>query len=197
GRFDERTKNVLMRPRCQFPDIIQTSERSKRFSTLGKWAKTTLTYVINSYPTYPSDINGRYDVEQLLAQSFKDWASVSRLSFQQSSNNSTADIQIGFYKRDHGDGFSFDGMFGILAHAFVPEYGKLHFDDDEMWSRVDKGFNLFLMNLRQVATHEIGHLLGLGHSSVPKTVMYPFHYYTSNFMLTDDDIKGIETIYGQ
>ena len=52
-------------------------------------------------------------------------------------------------------------------------------------------------NILQVATHEIGHALGLFHSKNIGAVMYPYATsYTKNLTLHDDDIRGIQEIYG-
>jgi hypothetical protein len=61
-------------------------------------------------------------------------------------------------------------------------------------------FDLFLFictgtNLFQVATHNIGHSLGLEHTNVTKAVMYPIYEYSSDFKLDKDDIEGIQVYF--
>jgi predicted Zn-dependent protease len=46
-----------------------------------------------------------------------------------------------------------------------------------------------------VVLHELGHSLGLDHSSDFEAVMYP-SYSRSTGTLTQDDINGIQHIYG-
>nr|XP_020739067.1 matrix metalloproteinase-27 isoform X3 [Odocoileus virginianus texanus] len=56
-----------------------------------------------------------------------------------------------------------------------------------------RGFSLFL-----VAAHEFGHSLGLSHSSDQTALMFPNYVSLdpSKYPLSQDDIKGIQSIYG-
>lgn len=52
-------------------------------------------------------------------------------------------------------------------------------------------------SLKNVAVHEIGHSLGLGHSSVKGAVMFPwYHGYRGDDDLPEDDRLAIQTLYG-
>ena len=54
------------------------------------------------------------------------------------------------------------------------------------------------MNLFLVAAHEIGHSLGLAHSSDQGSLMYPWHQgYVRDFSLPYDDTIAIQQLYGK
>ncbi|XP_068996462.1 matrix metalloproteinase-9 [Embiotoca jacksoni] len=66
------------------------------------------------------------------------------------------------------------------------------YDDDKKWGFCpDQGYSLFL-----VAAHEFGHALGLDHSNIREALMYPMYSYVEDFSLHEDDIEGIQYLYG-
>uniref|UniRef100_A0A087Y3I6 Matrix metalloproteinase-9 n=1 Tax=Poecilia formosa TaxID=48698 RepID=A0A087Y3I6_POEFO len=68
----------------------------------------------------------------------------------------------------------------------------VNYDKDQKWGFCpDLGISLFL-----VAAHEFGHSLGLDHSTVRQALMYPLYSYVEDFSLDQDDIDGIQFLYG-
>ncbi|ETE61605.1 Macrophage metalloelastase, partial [Ophiophagus hannah] len=169
GKMDTETVKVMDQPRCGVPDVLEYS----RFPGAPKWNKKILTYRINNYtPDMP-----KHQVDRAIANALKVWSDVTPLQFRKITR--PADIEILFARREHGDDAPFDGRGKILAHAFAPGSdlgGDAHFDEDEVWSEINKETNLFL-----VAAHEFGHSLGLAHSNVPGSLMYPTYSYIPVF----------------
>lgn len=52
-------------------------------------------------------------------------------------------------------------------------------------------------NLYRVAAHELGHSLGLSHSTDIGALMYPSYTFSGDVQLAQDDIDGIQAIYGE
>lgn len=48
-----------------------------------------------------------------------------------------------------------------------------------------------------MAAHEFGHSLGLSHSSIPGSLMFPWYQgWKANFQLPNDDREAIQILYG-
>ena len=91
-------------------------------------------------------------------------------------------------------------QFGTVQITFFPILlrsglsGDAHFDDDERFTTGTSDG----INLDWVAVHEFGHSMGLEHSNVRESIMYPWYKgYFPNIELTEDDILGIQALYGK
>ncbi|XP_057983580.1 metalloendoproteinase 2-MMP-like [Malania oleifera] len=209
GNLDSKTVEMMMIPRCGVPDIFNGSSsmhghhhnHSKHFHTVSryvflqgnpKWPawKTKFTYTFQSSAT--PVVNLRVQ-RRACAQAFKTWAAVTKFTFKEVPRGAPADIVIGFHRRAHGDNGPFDGRGGVLAHAAAPPVGKLHIDADEDWSTQP---SMQQADLESVVVHELGHVLGLGHTPVPQAIMYANYWFGSvKRNLHQDDIEGIRALY--
>ncbi|OAY45573.1 metalloendoproteinase 1 [Manihot esculenta] len=192
GSPDSSTLKKMMIPRCGVPDNIAnlTSLNQSLYNFppgMQRWSKFEITY------TFSSSVPDDQDLRSAFANAFQSWEGASEFKFKEASTEEEANIVIGFYSGDHGDGLPFDGPGMVLAHSFYPEDGRSHYDADESWSTNP---DMNHMDLESVALHEIGHLLGLAHSQDPNAVMHSgISPGTIKRDLTQDDIQGIQALY--
>ncbi|XP_006887409.1 PREDICTED: interstitial collagenase [Elephantulus edwardii] len=186
GKPDAETLNIMKQPRCGVPDVapfVLTSGNPR-------WEKKQLTYRIENYtPDLPHAV-----VDSAIEKAFQLWSNVSPLTFTKVFQGE-ADIMLSFVYGDHRDNSPFDGPGGNLAHAFQPGPGiggDVHFDEDEEWTNDFRDYNLY-----RVVAHELGHSLGLSHSTDIGALMYPNYIFSGEVHLSQDDINGIQTIYGR
>ena len=182
-------------PEYRYDDLPSpTNEDSviSKFRAISKWEKADITYYfINGTSKLQGDSE-----REVVRQAFALWSQEAPLTFTEVTGQANADMVVGWASGDHGDGDPFDGPGDVLAHASFPNpYDNsqvfLHFDDDERWVNSDSDN----VDLLTVAAHEIGHTLGLAHSSDPSALMYP-SYSGPHRSLGADDIEGVQSLYG-
>lgn len=197
GILDPLTVELMGTPRCGVQDIIghgaTAKRRKKRYVLQGsRWRVNHLTYRTTKYPA--TDRLSKREVDETIDKAFKMWEEATGLTFEYVPRGSVH-IEIRFEKYEHGDGDSFDGPGGTLAHAYFPQYGgDVHVDDTEYWTISSyRGTNLL-----QTMTHELGHSLGLSHSDVRTAIMAPFYRGWDPFIkLDEDDKRAIQSLYGR
>lgn len=131
--------------------------------------------------------------QSVIESAFDRWASVANVSFNQVDDQAGDIVLMGEYIWGN------EIAHALIKQSFIEQDGEtfsniawseIHFSESVYWSIGGLPGYDFLT----VATHEIGHALGLGHSEIKGSLMYAD--YQGKNTLQADDIAGIQFLYG-
>ncbi|HEX5273407.1 MAG TPA: matrixin family metalloprotease [Gemmataceae bacterium] len=156
----------------------------------------------NLFSTFNSAFGSASAWENAILKAAQTWAQQANINFTVVSD-SGADSGSGSYQQGDptfGDirigGFDF-GNSSVLAMGFLPPpvnnysiAGDIAFNTAQVFNINGLDYDLYT-----VALHELGHALGLDHSTNAAAIMYPV-YQGVEYGLYSDDVSGIQSIYG-
>ena len=155
---------------------------------MAKWSKKSLTYYLERAPKSIGMANFRI----VMKDYFKNWSDVADLTFKEiDQSNSDILISTGTGPKDQ-----FDGSGGTLAWAYLPNGQDMQllmkFDDAESFS-MSRTAGIYL---ESVATHELGHILGISHAPTAGHLMSPY-YSRDVYKPQPWDVNEIQKRYGK
>ncbi|XP_019422310.1 PREDICTED: metalloendoproteinase 1-like [Lupinus angustifolius] len=214
GMLDNKTLNQMTLPRCVVPDLNVTydlnSETNVSWPQGIHWFPNGTSTNHLTYGFLPESKIPR-EFQKVFIDAFDRWSEaiaelkLAKLNFTK-MNYKTSDIKIGFYFLDNsvenvvggtimryqkgscsGNGSKIVGDIRLDASKYWVLPG-----DNGTWSWKDGDFDL-----GTVAMHQIGHILGLGHSSNVKSIMYPSILKTKEIKveIIGNDKNNIKNVY--
>jgi hypothetical protein len=155
----------------------------------------------NLFATFNARFGSAAAWQNKILQAFQAWAQQTNLNFAVVSDDGTPSGGGSYQQGDQAYGDIRIGGYNLgsssLGVAYFPPDGNNYSIAGDFALNTAKAFNIngTDYDLFTVAVHEIGHALGLDHSSLTTAVMYST-YNGVDTSLKSDDIAGIQSIYG-
>ena len=169
-----------------------------------KWTVLPVNYVIN--PTNPQNLTSDF-ITSAVFNSAETWDTST--SKELMNNTYTVDSTTTYGAQDYKNAITFGdyptaGVIAVTTVWYNPitkaivEFDTM-FDTDWTWG--DATVSSTVMDLQNIATHELGHGVGLGDiydSACSAVTMYGYSDYgeTQKRTLEPPDVKGLQTLYG-
>lgn len=161
------------------------------------WGSHAVTWDYGTGSSFGSPVDGQY--RATIASALDAWSRAADVTFQQAPDGAPANVQIGFAPLGTGS----TGEIGLTSYSYrgnaFAGTTTVQLEDPAQLPLVTTGSTYSWQGtsatLYQVALHEIGHSIGLDHSSDPQAVMYPYAS-PSNPDLSIADIAGAQHLYG-
>lgn len=163
-----------------------------------KWTTPVITWSF-AYPggVFTGAVAPAY--QALVQQAMAVWDDAAGIALQQVPDSAAPDIRIGF--RTFGLAVLQIGQSSYsyttgATQVFLPGV-TVEIEDpaEHALSGADAVYAGTQTSLLQVVAHEVGHALGLGHSTDPTAIMYPVAS-AQNRVLDASDLDGIHALYG-
>lgn len=173
---------------CGAPDTLRLAAEAP-----SRWASTHLKWYVESRPPGVGITDATYGAE--VATAFSRWHDVcAPLTFEKTFERGSANVIL---RVGRGPEFGFPPKTGIVANALMPNNdhfaGQLPvtLNGDKVWV-IKQAFSGGVILLPQLL-HEIGHVLGLPHSTRSDQCMTSGSPYDRP---QDEDIARIRALYG-
>jgi len=162
-----------------------------------KWSTQVVTW---SFATAEGPFSGAIGAayQSTIEAAITRWAQATGLTFQQASDTAATDVRIGWGTFSGSQVGETDYSYQLGGNETFIAGTTVRLEDpsaDPLSPAPGAHYQGTSTDLYQVALHEIGHSLGLAHSTDPNAIMYPT-LGPGNTDLSAADIAGIQSLYG-
>lgn len=185
---------------------ITTSTSSSCYAIFGKWSRTPVNYVIN--PTSSQGLSSG-SITSSISAAAETWDSAVSKNLFGDAYGTNNNIHSGTYDGSNVIDFGPYGSANVIAvtsiwyNTWTKQIYEfdMRFNEAFTWGNAATNSNPTLMDIRDIATHELGHGVGLKDlysSTCSQATMYGYASYreTKKSTLETGDINGIRQIYG-